>query len=548
MGTGAKALSWLRNVVAGVFAAALLAGILLPVYSDEVGWRLQERAALDGFDKLFTDFCGPNTLARPPFWMMPARYYSALFNTLFADPLYIRLSGILYALVWTGLLLLLVRRVADAAQERVALSTTAIGFLSLGTMPLLMVISRPEQPIMIAFTAALLIALADWREVAADTPAAKAWIRSLVIAMLALVAMSYHVKGVATVPLFLVCLALASRGRASLLPRLLCAALLVAAGVWAAQYWIHRFECPGDARVSAVVLRSTGAALVAASDASQIAPLLAKALGNVSVLLYPGTPAPRFDPMAFWLPAGRISADDSFVWFLVMISAWAFALIAVAWCLLHAARRSWKERRLDSRAVLSVALLATGIGWSATGFTGIYEATFTLPMLVIAVVLALSTQNAGTRFAGGLAWGGAIIGLMGLVSVPLVARIYGPSLAAAAQERGYIKDQPLSISAFGYGGLHQEILSAARQCGIVDPPARRAVMIDDVTYFAFMQSRRPQHTFGLFSPLVKIDDPIGYLRGIGSDGLITTCRSLPPGIQARARRQGQFCCLAPPGW
>ena len=93
--TGARGISWLRNAVLAVFVLAILAGIFYPVYTDEIGWRLQERAGFDGVDKLFTQICGPNTLAHPPFWRMPVRYYSALFNSLFADPLYVRLSGIL---------------------------------------------------------------------------------------------------------------------------------------------------------------------------------------------------------------------------------------------------------------------------------------------------------------------------------------------------------------------------------------------------------------------------------------------------------------------
>ncbi|MGV3757222.1 MAG: hypothetical protein ACO1QS_17725, partial [Verrucomicrobiota bacterium] len=77
-------------------------------------------------DKLFLEVCGPNTLAHPPLWMMPARYYSALFNLQFPSPLYVRISGILYALAWTAMVLALVRRVAQDARNRTALSILAI--------------------------------------------------------------------------------------------------------------------------------------------------------------------------------------------------------------------------------------------------------------------------------------------------------------------------------------------------------------------------------------------------------------------------------------
>jgi hypothetical protein len=107
-------LGWARNAVAAVFVAAILAGIALPIYTDEIGWRFQERAGFDGVDKMFNELCGPNTLARPAFFMWPVRWYSALFNSLFAAPMWVRLSGIIYALVFAGLVFALIRRLPGA--------------------------------------------------------------------------------------------------------------------------------------------------------------------------------------------------------------------------------------------------------------------------------------------------------------------------------------------------------------------------------------------------------------------------------------------------
>ena len=93
----------LRGAVVAVLVLAILAGLFLPIYTDEIGWRFQERAGFDGVDKMFSELCGPNTLARPAFFMWPARLYSALFNSLFPAPIWVRLSGILYALAFGAL-------------------------------------------------------------------------------------------------------------------------------------------------------------------------------------------------------------------------------------------------------------------------------------------------------------------------------------------------------------------------------------------------------------------------------------------------------------
>ena len=103
-----KNLLTMRNMSIAGLVAGILVASFIPVYTDEIGWRFQERAAFDGVDKLFSDICGANTLAAPPFFMWPARYFSSILNGMFADPAWVRVSGIIYALGIACLLALLV--------------------------------------------------------------------------------------------------------------------------------------------------------------------------------------------------------------------------------------------------------------------------------------------------------------------------------------------------------------------------------------------------------------------------------------------------------
>jgi hypothetical protein len=57
----------------------------------------------------------------------------------------------------------------------------------------------------------------------------------------------------------------------------------------------------------------------------------------------------------------------------------------------------------------------------------------------------------------------------------------------------------------------------------------------------------PEHRVGVINPLVA-RNPIEYLRSIKSDGIIVSCHGLPPVLQAHAKREGRYCCIAPPGW
>ncbi len=73
----------------------------------------------------------------------------------FADPFYIRLAGVACALAWLALLWRLVGQLGRTRTETNALRTMAFGLASLGLLPFMLVISRPEQPILLGLTAAI---------------------------------------------------------------------------------------------------------------------------------------------------------------------------------------------------------------------------------------------------------------------------------------------------------------------------------------------------------------------------------------------------------
>jgi hypothetical protein len=70
----ASTLGWLNSIPLSGFVTMIVLGTALPLYTDEIVWRFQERAGFTpGVDPMFSDTCGPNTLARPPIFMIPAR-------------------------------------------------------------------------------------------------------------------------------------------------------------------------------------------------------------------------------------------------------------------------------------------------------------------------------------------------------------------------------------------------------------------------------------------------------------------------------------------
>ena len=297
---------WLGGLA---LVAGLVFGVLLPIYSDEVVWRFAERAAIDGFDKLSADTCGPNTLAVPPWFMWPVRWFSARLNLAFADPLYVRLSGVAYALALVALLHRLAGRLMADADRRATLRALGFGLLALGVMPLLLVLSRPEQPILLCLVGALTIAAQDWRAEDDATPA-RAATRAGAILLLAIVALSYHMKATLLAPVFALAMLTCARGRTALVLRLLGVAALVGLTLVAAHYWAARFACPDDPVMARNITSQNISALLLAKG--NLAAALTALARNANLFAYfdLATPDPR--PIAPWLPrhgGGDLRAD-----------------------------------------------------------------------------------------------------------------------------------------------------------------------------------------------------------------------------------------------
>ena len=551
---------YLRRAVVAALVLGLLAGLFLPIYTDEVGWRLQERAWIDGVDKLYSENCGPNTLAVPPWFMWPVRWYSATFNLRFPDPLFVRISGVAYALVFLWLLLRLVGRIGRSEGERNILAVIGASLMGFGVLPLLLVWSRPEQPLFLAITAAILIASGGWRSPGnlfapfhgidyasgAATPIA-AWRRSLGILALGVIALSYHFKAVMLVPAFALSIVFASRGQRTLAARGVAIALLLLATGGAAKYWVARLECPADPIIAQQHAHENLLGQLAVGSTPPLV-VAGKLIENYKPHKYIDMAAPVVHPMSQWLPAGRVSDDEMHGWQGGMAAIWALALAAAAVATGLMAWRAWRERMVPPETVLALALFGTMSVYCVSQVVRhVYEVSFVLPMGMLAIVLALSAPWRSDRLRQATAVLALAFGPLMLLSEMLVMGYYAPPLAEAAGTRDIVPHQAWSVPVFGYHRSYQDIAAAARACRLPFPRDAKAVLIDDVTYFAYMQSRLPEHELAILTPGKRgsISDPMAYLRERGSSGVLLRCARLSPDLRARAHQVGAYCCLAP---
>ena len=528
-------LGWAALAVTGLM---FVYAVLVPTYSDEIVWRLQERAGFDGgLDAMFNDLCGPNTILAPPAFMMPVRWFSAAVNRAFADPLAVRVEGILCGLLFLVLIWRLTGLLEAEPERRGASRAGAFGLLGLGVLPLILTMSRPEQPLILATGAAILLALGGNR----DSSGARAWLRSAAIVALGAVALSYHLNGVLYAVVMLACLALCARGRGTVLPRAVGAALVVVLAGLAAQYWSARFACPGDPVLAKNLAGQNIAAALAQGGGWEALRELAV---NIVPFEYLRRTLPAPYPMSQWLPWNLFPLPAAAVFALIVIPAWLGALYLAVRGMVDHARRGDRRGLTHPAFVLAMTILACILVWSASQtIKNDYESAHVMPMLAIVVVLALSLRPEPLR--PGVA---ALFVVAAAVSAIGVAAITARPLLATAARGGYITEQTFSYSGFGFARTRADAGRAMRAAGFPTGRQLRRVAIDDGTYFALQDSFMPIHRVGVITIWNgTIENPAAYLLSRGSDGAVMRCANLTARLRAAASRSGEVCAISAAG-
>jgi hypothetical protein len=529
----------LPRLALGGLVISLLAGILVPLYTDEVLWRLHLRAAVDGgFDITYNDLCGPNTIARAPWLMMPVRWFSAMINQALSDPLFVRLTGVSCALLLTALLWRMIGQLEQDRTRRGLVRGLVFSLLGLGFLPFLLILSRPEQPIVLCFASMILVTLGAPIASPRGTPA---MIRVFAIAALSAIAVSYHAKGVLYLPVALGCVWIVARDKHLLPVRLVGLAAVLAIAAVAVPYWAGRFQCPGDAILAAKLAGEN--ALVRLVGKGQVDGLIGQVLGGANPLAYPLLTVPKPEPMASWMPPGLFPQPLSTAFTVVIAVVWLSALLLAAFKMVQFARISPRGALGEPRFLLALTILACVFVWGCAQVNrNDYEAEHVLPMLAVFVALAVTLPGVkdSVRLLVPLlklAAPGALLG-----QIVVLALTLGP-MWRIAREPGYIELQPNSLSIAGYGQIRRDIRAAMAEAGFPTDRRLRRVLVDDLTYLALQDSYMPLHRVGVLSDFNgSIQNPAAYLLSRGSDGIVVGCKYLP--LELSQAQSGQICAIS----
>lgn len=539
--------TWLAAGALLALLAGIAGGAILPLYTDELGWRFQERAWLDGVDIAMSDICGPNTIAAPVFYMWPTRWFSADMNMLLDDPMWVRATGVVLALALVCAFWRLVSVLEGDGERRRLLLACAFALLATGTLPMMLVMSRPEQPVMLSLMTMLLITLSGH-----DRPltAAWAWAKCLGILVLAAVALSYHLKGVLYSGVALVCLAMLAPGRQHWLPRLVAGAVLLAMVLLAAQYWIERFQCPADPVAAARLGQNNLASLVA--NGGSIIEIAAAVVRNANPLQYVEGASPAVIPMSAWYPINLFTPTQLVVFLITNNIVWLVMSVLLLGSLLGYWRQQglWQgfKALFTPRPLLALALVGTLLVWSASQVSkNAYEGAHVFPAWLAAILLAFTLGGPVLRPATGtLRKLAVVLVALAVVSQALNLLRVTPHLAAELHDPAYLPAQPFSVSLADYGSVRADIAQAMAAEEFPTDRRLHRVLLDDVTYLALQDSYRPFHRLGVVREWNgSIDDAAAYLASRQSDGVVMACAHLWPEAAQVATRRGDVCAVGP---
>lgn len=222
-----------------------------PVNADEIFWKLMI-ARLEGDEgKLVYLFaqCREGQWIDAPLTWYPAMWINAWFYEDASQPWDLRIHGWVVFLILIGLWTWLLRQRSGLGLPDSFLAVTA--FLSVGVMPFLMVFERPEQPLLLLLTMALLTTLVQQKTSPASSFASVkrappiGWGAGLLVvlgfALIGTLMSGTHPKGMFLFPVLLV---LAWRQLRSWLLVLLLAGILGWTAFDTQQVWQLRTSCP----------------------------------------------------------------------------------------------------------------------------------------------------------------------------------------------------------------------------------------------------------------------------------------------------------------
>lgn len=525
-----------------LFLVVVLSGVFLPLYSDEaVGvWNLA--GIIDNQGGVFNLLpqCSNGSLYKINFLFYPA---AILYFLVYAglDPIGMRISGILVALLWLLTLWSISRELIKNNKISALVFSVLLAFLMMGVLPYIIIVARPEQVIVLYVT--ILSVLCLYRR-----KLYIGWRYAVLLVTFFLVCSSFlyiHPKALFFSPLMVfgaVCIT-SEKNRLVRLVFILITACLV---YTAFQLWASILTCDIAPAVSAIVKSNTLSLNILIQS-----PVSFFMQGVLSIIEAPDKIISHvlFKDLyqSGWLPPvpSTISAYytvNSYIkellYLLLVVSHLGTVIIFVIRAIL---------RQLSAQIWLGLMIvvgeLATAFFYKSWNF---YSGAQYIPISILLVIMWLPAYK--ERVAPlAIKLVCLLICLFSCFSMTLLVSRYLPSMIHNSNLiAADIPNQPLSIPIFSAHEQLGVIRELAQQCKVTGDGSKNLV-VDHMSYYAFRNLRTPIHVLYISGWLGgdltggKLEQ---FLKKLESPGVISRCSYLPEQLRGRKHAElGGYCCV-----
>jgi hypothetical protein len=553
LGADAAPASWrmgarlriLAVAVAALAVASFALACFVPVYTDEIVWKIiQGRVIADGGRELSLTLeptCGPYSFAVPAL-IYPFRWLDGVLYGALASPGDVRAAGVGAALLWLLLAFVFVRDLTRGTIGGAAAAAGLVALATLGIMPFLLVISRPEQILLLGITVFLYPLLKpEGREA---PPLARSLAAATGGTALVCYVLAAHPRAFLALPLMFAFLYRVARRKAVFAGA---GAAVAAFAVVSYRDWTQRWACAGDSAIAHLYFKIN---ITSALKDGQLVAYLRDVLASLLRTRgwYINEFALRSKYSSDLLPGMK---HPLLGWAVELVFALVLLAGAVSFLVLV-----WNFRRERGQRLAVIGLGTVWVFYLASVGSRIlkfdYEAELMEPVMAMAALgsLWLAAPHLMRRFRRERVESAAKAGFATVLALSAATQIwllvnYVPHALGAWSRPGYAEGQRFSVTSVGYGGLSRQILATARLCGI-DPAARpRHLVVDELTYYALRQTVEPfvMTYFDEHGWRQGLGDPRPIWRAYHAAGMVIGCERVQTAFADRVTRNGAFCCL-----
>lgn len=509
----------------------LLTSLFLPIYSDELvyKWFSSRQGPDDGISINLFPHCSDLFDIKTPILFQLSHLANGWLYSDLSNPLKLRYLGMLNFTAWLLLFFLLCKKLFLAEGKNRFLISLPLIFL--GTLPLMMTLNRPEQPMLLTLTAALFLPLAKPTHV---------FEKIILVALFLLLTMcffSQHPKGLFFAPFFLVV--------AFFVPLHPRTRLLLGGWIFILSINLYSFStrqagCPNNPDLQ----KAFSAALLSPADFINLPWFTFKQMLRNSLGFHGYFSAIFFSDSteAAWLPPTKISKVGHFL-NLTLSIFWGAWLVSMVCNLTTKIKELLIYRKTDFRTAaalsLSFPVISTCFLQQSKNF---YNSSLFLPVLVLAGNLVPN------KFASPISFKKVPIAILffalSFLSISTISVDYLGANIADWKKGGQLEKQYLSFSAYNWGSIKSQVHQLAKKCNLENESKVKHLVVDDITYPFFIKTKEPYHALyvtGYWS--MGIGDLKSFLKKRNSGGLIAQCKFFSEKVVSESHRAGDFCCL-----